>query len=220
MAAMTGSACSEAAASVAAAPAAAAPAAASSSRKARFRELLLSHARKKWDSEISDLGEGCVAPFRVTPLATIEHVVSKLNLTASDVLYDLGCGEAHWCIAATKASGCRSVGIELSPEIAARARMHADKVLGSGDGGKASLVRVEFRDMMDKNGLDGVEEATVVVVYMGREASRRLSPELKKRLRAGTRVISIGFQIPDWEPVSVEKDGTARAYTYVVVAES
>ena len=57
-----------------------------------------------------------------------------------------------------------------SPEIAARARMHADKVLGSGDGGKASLVPVEVRDMMAKNGLDGVEEATVVVVYMGREA--------------------------------------------------
>lgn len=146
--------------------------------------------------------------------------MSELNLTTDDVLYDLGCGEAHWCIAATKASGCRSVGIELSAEIAARARKHADKVLGSDDGGKASLVRIEVRDMMAKNGLDGIEEATVVVVYMGREASRRLSPELKTRLRAGTRVISIGFQIPDWEPVSVEENGTARAYSYVVVPES
>ena len=201
-----------------------------SSLKARLKRLLLSEAKKRWQSEVTDLGEGALAPFRVTPLATIDRVVQELGLTSDDVLWDLGCGEAHWCIAASKASGCRSVGVELSPEIAERGRARVLNELGrsgssSGSGGhedgptvSSSLVRIEVRDMMAPGGLDGLEEATVVVVYMARKASRWLSPELRKRLQPGTRIVAVHFSIPDWVPVRVDTWKTGRVFHYVVEA--
>ena len=183
------------------------------SLKSRFKALLLSEARKKWNSELSDLGDGCVAPFRVTPQHTIDRVVKELHLTNDDVVYDLGCGEGHWCIAATLSCGCRSVGIELSEEIAQRARERARKA-------GALQVNIVVRDMMAPEGLNGVEEATVVVVYMGREASRRLSPQLQNILRPGTKVVSVHFAIPGWEPVKVDTGETARVYHYIIPSKS
>ena len=138
-----------------------------------------------------------------------------LRLTDDDVLFDLGCGTADWCIAASKASGCRSVGIELSPAIAKRARSRVTEELG-GEAASSSLVRIEVRDLMAPGGLDGVEEATVVVLYMAREASRQLSPELRSRLKAGTRVIAVLFSIPGWVPVRVESVKPSRVFHYVV----
>jgi SAM-dependent methyltransferase len=195
----------------------------SSSLKDRFRALLLAESRKQWDRELSELGDGCVAPFRATPRRTIDAVLRHLALGADDVLYDLGCGEGHWCVAATRASGCRSVGIELSPEIAERARQRVASELGEstdgdggGGGGGGSRVRIEVRDMMAAGGLGAIEEATVVIVYAGRDATKKLAPELRRRLRPGTRVVSVHFAVPGWPTELVETGGAARVYYYVL----
>ena len=84
------------------------------SLKEKFKQLLLQESRKQWNNEIATLGTGFVAPFRATPQEVIDTVIQELSLTSADILYDLGCGEGHWCIAATKSSGCTSVGIELA----------------------------------------------------------------------------------------------------------
>ena len=113
----------------------------------------------------------------------VDTVIQRLNLTTDDILFDLGCGEGHWCISASKASGCQSIGIELSEEIAERARQRSLTELNSK---QTNLVDIYVRDMLHPDGLMNIQDATIVIVYAGREATRKLAPILKRRLRSGT----------------------------------
>jgi acetyl esterase len=184
------------------------------SLKEKFRKLLLQESRKQWDTEIANLGEGFVAPFRVTPQEVIDTCIQKLNLNSKDLLFDLGCGEGHWCVAASKSSGCKSVGIELSEEIANRARISVD------ENHLSKLVDIHVKDMLSNDGLLNIHEASVVIVYCGRDATKKLAPILKKNLRHGTRVISVHFAIPGWPTVDVYKHNKAKVYYYTIGSNS
>lgn len=62
-----------------------------------------------------------------TPDKIIEEMIDLLNLTSSDVLADLGCGDGRILIAAVKKTGCRAVGVEIDPAKASEARANAEK---------------------------------------------------------------------------------------------
>ena len=184
-----------------------------SSIREKFKKLLLQESRKQWNNEIASLGKGFVAPFRATPQDVVDTVIQRLNLTTDDILFDLGCGEGHWCISASKASGCQSIGIELSEEIAERARQRSLTELNSK---QTNLVDIYVRDMLHPDGLMNIQDATVVIVYAGREATRKLAPILKRRLRSGTRVVSIHFAVPGWPTDHIEFDNKAKVYFYTI----
>ena len=182
------------------------------SLKEKFKQLLLQESRKQWNNEIATLGTGFVAPFRATPQEVIDTVIQELSLTSADILYDLGCGEGHWCIAATKSSGCTSVGIELSEEIAARARISSNNQLQASQ--QSHLVTIHVRDMLANDGLVNIQDASVVIVYCGRDATKKLAPLLKRVLRSGTRVVSVHFAIPGWPTDAIYKHDKAKVYYY------
>lgn len=47
--------------------------------------------------------------------------IVQANVSASDVLYDLGCGEGEFLIAAAKLRGCQGVGVDLDEGVLTRA---------------------------------------------------------------------------------------------------
>ncbi len=48
-------------------------------------------------------------------------MLDELSLGASDVVYDLGCGDARWLFAASARFGCQSVGIEIDTTLVTKA---------------------------------------------------------------------------------------------------
>jgi hypothetical protein len=47
--------------------------------------------------------------------------------------------------------------------------------------------------------------ATVVTIYLSRDANLKLRPALRSQLRPGSRVVSHDFDMGDWPPVAVRQ---------------
>ncbi len=65
--------------------------------------------------------------FVPTPHDIVEHMLDMAHVQKGDVVYDLGCGDGRIVIQAARKRGCRGVGFEIDPELAARARAEAKR---------------------------------------------------------------------------------------------
>jgi SAM-dependent methyltransferase len=123
--------------------------------------------------------------FVPTPTAAVERMLALAEVTKDDVVYDLGCGDGRIVIAAAKTYGCRAVGVELRPELVARARANA------AEAGVADLVEIREGDIFATD----FRDATVVALFLLPELNVRLIPKLNE-LRPGSRVVSYRFDMP------------------------
>src|SRR5579871_1750702 len=58
-----------------------------------------------------------LAPDFPTPQIVVDRMLALANVKASDVVYDLGCGDGRILISAVRTYHCRAVGVELSRDI-------------------------------------------------------------------------------------------------------
>jgi SAM-dependent methyltransferase len=127
------------------------------------------------------------------------------NVTADDVVYDLGSGDGRIPIIAAQKYGAKAVGIEINKDlveiswqIANQAEV-ADKVsFISGDLFEADL-----------------SKATVVTTYLSTSIMKTLEPKLRA-LRPGTRIVSHQFSMPRWAPDKRIKVDEAEIMLWVV----
>ena len=147
------------------------------------------------------------APARVPDVAfepTSDVVVREMlrfaDVTARDVVYDLGSGDGRVAIVAAQTHGAKSVGIELDPRLIDISRQVANDVqLGD-------AVRFVEGDLFAVD----ISDATVVTLALSPAVNARLEPKLKKELRPGARVVSHRDPVGSWSPDKVMKasDGT------------
>jgi cyclopropane fatty-acyl-phospholipid synthase-like methyltransferase len=134
------------------------------------------------------------SPFVPSPMYVVQRMIEAAEIKKGDVLYDMGSGDGRIVIEAAKKYGIRGVGIDLNPELVAKAKENALKE-GVGD-------LVEFRA---QDGLTvDISEATVVTLYMFKWFNNALRPKLQK-LKPGSRVVAHDFDIDDWRPTRVEE---------------
>ena len=108
-----------------------------------------------------------------TPLDQIEQGLAALELTAADVLYDLGSGDGRVAIVAAKRWGCRAVGIDRRAEAVELARNNARA------NGVAHLLRFYELDLFEAN----LDDATAVFAHLTADTLGRLSRRLPGHLR-------------------------------------
>lgn len=148
-----------------------------------------------------------------TPLAVVNEMLKLANVTADDVVYDLGSGDGRIVLAAAKDRGARGVGYEIDPGLVKQA---TDRAKGLGLSG-----RVTFHqgDLFQAD----LRPATVVTLYLGNELNRRLQPKLMNELRPGSRVVSHNFGMPGWVPTQTmevsSNQGTHTLYLWVMPAQ-
>lgn len=133
-------------------------------------------------------------PFvRSTP-EVIDRMLEMAQVTAGDLIYDIGSGDGAILIRAAKKYGVRGVGIEIDEDLVLKARNNAfrDKVEHL----------VEFRNQ-DAFTVD-VSPATVVTIYMLPEFNAKLRPILERQLKPSTRVVSHDYPIEGWHPVRID----------------
>ena len=125
-----------------------------------------------------------------TPHPVVEAMLRLAQVSAADVVYDLGSGDGRIPIAAARDRGARGVGIELNGRMLERARCNAREA------GMEGLVEFRQQDLF----VADLREATVVTLFLFPELNGRLRPKLLADLRPGTRIVSHRFGLGDWLP--------------------
>jgi SAM-dependent methyltransferase len=142
-----------------------------------------------------------------TPNEIVDRMLDVANVTALDVVYDLGCGDGRIVIAAAKKYGTRGVGVDLDPARIREAQANAKKA------GVENLVTFKVADMFKTD----LHEATVVTLYLLPELNRRLKPKLFAELRPGARVVSHDWDMgKDWPADQQIKLGTSGIYLWTM----
>lgn len=145
--------------------------------------------------------------YVATPQEVVDRMLYEAKIRATDVVYDLGCGDGRMVISAAKQFGTRGVGVDLDPARIREARANAKAQ------GVEQLVTFRVGDMFETD----LREATVVMLYLLPELNRRLKPKLFAELRPGARVVSHDFDMgKDWPPDRSVNLGSDGIYMWVM----
>ena len=129
-----------------------------------------------------------------TPQNVVDAMLKMANVTAKDVVYDLGSGDGRIPITAAEKYGARGVGIDINPERIKEANANLAK---SKAGDK---VRFLNQDLFETD----LSPATVITPYLLPSLNQKLIPKLKQ-LKPGTRIVSHSFDMgTDWPPEKTE----------------
>lgn len=134
-----------------------------------IRQLQREYWAQKKAFEESQMLINTVTPDQEgTPHALVEAMLDSMDLRYSDVLADLGCGDARILIAAAR-RGIRGLGVELDPERAGVARRRVKEA------GFSHLIHIETGDALEFD----LSRATVATAYLYPPLLAKLSPKLK-----------------------------------------
>jgi SAM-dependent methyltransferase len=125
-----------------------------------------------------------------TTSEAVKAMLKLADVTSSDTVFDLGCGDGRIVIAAAKLRGARGVGIDIDPVRVSESRASAKKA------GVERRVRFEENDVFEAD----IHEATVVTLFLLPELNVKLLPKLLRDLKPGTRIVSNTFDMGDWRP--------------------
>jgi cyclopropane fatty-acyl-phospholipid synthase-like methyltransferase len=138
-----------------------------------------------------------------TPQAVVEAMLKMAAVTATDVVYDLGCGDGRIPITAARHYGARGVGIDIDPRRIADANENA-KVAGV-----TGTVTFLIEDLFTSD----FKDATVVTLYLSPSLNARLMPKLKS-LKPGTRIVSHAFDMGDTWPAEKKEEIAGKTIYY------
>lgn len=136
-----------------------------------------------------------LAPFVPSPQVVVDKMLEAARLKPGETLYDLGSGDGRVVITAARRYQAKAVGVELSKELCARARIQVKAA------GLENQVVIVHGDLL---GVD-LSPADVVTVYLLTHSNERLRPNLERYLKPGARVVSHDFAIRGWEPARTER---------------
>jgi ribosomal protein L11 methylase PrmA len=112
------------------------------------------------------------------------------QVTAADVVYDLGCGDGRIVIAAAKQHGARAVCIDIDPRRIRESRANAERA------GVAERIAFLTEDFFQSD----IANATVVTLFLWPDINQKLCPKLWRELKPGTRVVSYVHNMGYWKP--------------------
>jgi len=141
-----------------------------------------------------------VAPYHATPEPVVRRMLQLARVSATDTVYDIGCGDARLLIAAAE-RGARGVGFELHGSLVQEARQEVEKA------GVGHLVKV-FQEDATKASL---KEATVITLYLSDSGNTHVINNLKQQIQQQTRVVSFAFPI---QPDKTDKIQGIDIYLY------
>ena len=141
-----------------------------------------------------------------TPPEVVDAMLALANVSANDVVYDLGSGDGRIPITAAQKYGVRAVGIDINPQRIEEANANLAKTqLGN-------KVRFLNQDLFETD----ISEATVVTLYLLESLNIKLMPKLKA-MKKGTRIVSHSFSMGgEWPPEKTENVGGRSIYLWTI----
>ena len=141
-----------------------------------------------------------------TPQEVVDAMLALANVTASDVVYDLGSGDGRIPITAAQKYGARAIGIDINPQ---RIQEANENLAKAGVGNKVKFLN---QDLFETD----ISEATVVTLYLLPSLNIKLMPTLKK-MKPGTRIVSHSFDMgSEWPPEKTEDVSGRTIYLWTI----
>jgi precorrin-6B methylase 2 len=141
-----------------------------------------------------------------TPQEVVDAMLAMANVTANDVVYDLGSGDGRIPITAAQKYGARAVGIDINPQ---RIQEANENLAKAGVGNKVKFLN---QDLFETD----ISEATVVTLYLLPSLNLKLMPTLKK-MKPGTRIVSHSFDMgSEWPPERTEDVNGRSIYLWTI----
>jgi uncharacterized protein (TIGR03000 family) len=159
------------------------------------------------DMSVGDPTDRVTVIYVPTPESIVAKMIELAGITANDVTYEPGVGDARITIAAVKAGARRGVGIDLDPE---RVKESLRNVQAAG---LSDRIDIRLGDALEQPDLGSM---TVVLLYMGDHFNMLIRPYLWKQLPIGARVVSHRFLMGDWKPDRSVTIGEEFSFPYEV----
>jgi SAM-dependent methyltransferase len=118
-----------------------------------------------------------------------DAMLKLANVSADDVVLDLGSGDGRIPIIAAQKYGARGIGIEIDPRLVELSWRIANEAE------VANRVSFIVGDLFEAD----LSKATVVTAYLSPSIMTTLKPKLRA-LKPGTRIVSHAFPMPGWIP--------------------
>ena len=151
----------------------------------------------------------------VVYVGTAYDVASKMlqmaQVKKSDLVYDLGCGDARLLVLAAEKYGCKAIGYDIDPE---RVRLSRENVARNH---VEDLVKIVQADIFT---LD-LRDADVIPLYLLPEMNQKLLPQLDK-LKPGSRIVCHNYDLEGIVPdetinmISNEDNAEHSLYLYTI----
>lgn len=150
-----------------------------------------------------------LAPFNPINNDGLKVALEMLDikeLSATSILYDLGCGDGRVLIEACKTNGSiRAVGVEYDLSLCIRAR---ENISRDGFNLRAKVLHGNVMDI-------SIDDASVIFIYLVPKGIVALSDVLKGALANNVRIVTYVFSIPSLIPSRVEiYKGSTKLYLY------
>ena len=144
--------------------------------------------------------------FVPTPQEVVDAMLKLAEVSADDVIYDLGSGDGRTPITAARTYGASGVGIDIDPQRIKEAMANLETA------GVADKVQFLNQDLFTSD----ISEATVVTLYLLPSLNLKLLPKLNAELRPGTRVVSHAFDMGDIEAEQTQNVNGRTIYLWTV----
>jgi len=142
-------------------------------------------------SKIYLLSQGAEDPYLYgeTPLTTLALIAEKCQLSAYDVVYDLGCGRGRTCFWLSAFVDCRAVGVDQVPTFIEKANAVKAQYY-------VSSVKFLEGDYLDFS----FKDATVIYLYGTCLEDSAVKLLIKKfsKLPSGTKIITVSYPLTDY----------------------
>jgi hypothetical protein len=146
--------------------------------------------------------------FVPTPQEVVDAMLTMANVTAKDVVYDLGSGDGRIPITAAQKHGANGVGIDIDPQRIKEANENLAKA-GPEVKGKVQFLN---QDLFETD----ISKATVITLYLLPSLNLKLMPKLKQ-LKPGTRIVSHSFDMgSEWPPEKTQDVNGRMIYYWVI----
>jgi hypothetical protein len=132
----------------------------------------------------------------------IRTALKLVNLQPDEILYDLGAGDGRVLIIAAREFGALSTGLEVGPVQCALVWL---RIVSNG---LADRVKIRWGNFFRAD----LKDADVVYVYATSQEVLKLAPFLQKQMKAGSRVVSISADFPEWEPSTFDESELIFVY--------
>jgi SAM-dependent methyltransferase len=134
-------------------------------------------------------------PSKPTKPDRIRKALQLVELKQGELLYDLGAGDGRVLLIAAKEFGANAIGIEVAPVQIMLTRL---RIILSGLGDRVHIKPGNFYKTE-------LKDANVVFIYATLQELMKLAPQLEKKMRPGSRLVSISADFPEWEPTKFDE---------------
>lgn len=149
--------------------------------RSKIARLLVAKAKEEYSVASCS---NSIAPYSPSPMTMVEKMIVRLQLTTEDVVYDLGCGDGRWLIAAAQQAACQAIGVEIDPQLVAKVQQAIEQE------NLQERVSVICQDIWTIS----IQNATIVIVYAFMDSLRQLKESLLSQLQPKTRILSVGVR--------------------------